>query len=635
MTSDPKRLPFPAWDLCALAVLLIPASFLYLWRTLQTSLIYTAFGDLIDFPVFLPTREFLLQTLASPAGPVKYLSNFLSQAFANDALGALVLTAVAAAFYLTTLRLLQAAASMRSHVLAAAPAIAALALYGDYNHHLLSLLTLLAPVTFAAAFLTFRPRTSTAALILFTAAFALLYWIAAAASLLFAVLAALAELLRRQWLTAVLQIAIALTLAWLIGTAVFLLEMPAPFTAGLPIFPIRAALARFSITYLYLFFPAAILTAAAVKTILDIAKKRTPAPHRRKKHRPKQTPPHHRLPAPLPAWLKTAAAIAIIAPAAAFAALTSHDQDRKHVLHMNSLLRRRQWNAYIDAAKTFHRRRLYNPQINHDINRALYHTGALCDQMFSFDQRGPALLIVTAEPVRFAAKFLRAADLFFEMGNINDAEHWTCEVLEAHDSNPLALQRLVDINLAKNQPQAAAVFLNALAKDLVHRPYATRRLRLLQSDPAAQSDPRIANARQFNWRNHKVLAYDNLEYLLLALLEENPNNRMAFEYLMALYLLSHSQDKIVANLHRLDAIGYDRIPTHLEEAAIIYSDKTRQPVNLHGRQISPQTVQRHRRYLEAFKKAGGNRDAAFRALAPEFGNSYFFYSMFNASGLAR
>ncbi|MBE0537118.1 MAG: hypothetical protein IH624_15765 [Phycisphaerae bacterium] len=637
MTSNPNKTPLPRWDLCLIAALFLPACFLYLWRTFQTHLIYTAFGDLIDFPIFAPGRDLLLQRLASPGGLVKYTADFLSQGFYYNAVGALILTALAFAFYLTTFLLLKTATKVRSHVCAAIPAIAVVALYGDYNHHLVPLLALLMSVAFSAALAAGRPRSDIAALVLFAAAFLLLYWAAAAASLLFAVLIALAELLRRRWRLALADIVLAAASAYLTGAFLFLLEMPRPFTAGLPIFS-AATLGTLSIAHLWLFFPAAVIVAAAgryvFRTASSVPEKPAAVRRPRKRARHSETTRRARL-HPIPIWLKTGIAIFIIAPAAVFAIRHTHDPNRKHMLHMLDLLRNRQWQAYVDAAKTFHRRGFWNFQINHDTNRALCHAGTLLDEMFSFDQEGVALMLITANPMRSTTKYLRVSDLFFEMGNLNDAEQWAYELLETEGPSPLILERLVDINIAKNQPAAASVFLNVLAEDLVHGPRARERLHRLTSDAAMTSDTRIRNARDMSWRTHRVLNYQNPERLLLDLLDQHPDNRMAFEYLMAIYLLMHDQEKIAANLHRLDTLGYDRIPCHIEEAIMIYADKTGRPVNLHGRQISPATIQRHRRYLEVFTKMGKNKDATIGALAPGFGNSYFFFSMFDKSGVGR
>ncbi|RKY09696.1 MAG: hypothetical protein DRP66_01520 [Planctomycetota bacterium] len=61
--------------------------------------------------------------------------------------------------------------------------------------------------------------------------------------------------------------------------------------------------------------------------------------------------------------------------------------------------------------------------------------------------------------------------------------------------------------------------------------------------------------------------------MLLDLLEANPNNPMVPEYLMVVYLLAHNLDKLAANLHRLDDVGYDHIPRHWEEAILVYGSR--------------------------------------------------------------
>jgi hypothetical protein len=637
MTSNPKRTPLMGGDVCAIAVLFLPACFLYVWRGIQTHLIYTAFGDLLDFPLFSPDRAFLFQQLASPGGPVRYVANFLSQGFYYDVVGAIIITAVAFAFYLTTLILLQVVTNVRSHVLAAIPAITAVALCGDYNHHLPALLALLASVAFAAAFGAWCIRNSVAAVALFALMFGVLYWAAAAAGLLFAVLAGLVEVLRRRWFNALADIAVAAAAAYLMGTMLFGLEMPRPFSTGLPIFPLAATLRTPSLTYLYLCFPVGLLLVAVARKIMSAISRITdkPADHRRrhrKKDRRHKKPGGPLVPASLRIGLRISFAVLVIAAAAVGAVLATRNPDQKKVLLMDDLLQKRQWQAYLDAAETFRRRGFYNLHVNHDVNRALYHTGRLLDDMFAFNQKLDALMIITAEPMRFATRFLRVADLSFDLGNLNDAEHWSYELLDSEGPTPALLEKLIDINLAKDQPAAAGVFLNVLAKDLVHGPRARQRLRTLASDDALQSDPRIEQARAMRWRTDNVLNHQNAEQLLLDLLDEHPDNRMAFEYLMALYLLSHNQQQIVANLYRLDTVGCERIPRCLEEAILVYSDKTRRPVNLYGRQISPETTRRHKRYIEIFNQTGKNKQAAFGALDPEFGDSYFFYSMFNVSG---
>ena len=66
----------------------------------------------------------------------------------------------------------------------------------------------------------------------------------------------------------------------------------------------------------------------------------------------------------------------------------------------------------------------------------------------------------------------------------------------------------------------------------------------------------------------------SVEEFLLALLEKNPHNRMAFELLMAHYLAVGRPDGVAAWLPRLKDFSYPGIPRLYQEAAIIQARST-------------------------------------------------------------
>jgi len=620
------------WAILAPAVLFFAAAFVFVWLVLQPHLIYAAFGDFVDFPDFRPDWAFAAQRLSTAGGPVEYASDFLSQWFFYDWAGALIIAALAAAIMSATYFMVLAIARAHPRILHFAPAIIAVMLCESYNHMLESLLAILAAILFAAAYAFVSSTRTAVRLAVFAAMFVLLYWTACAAALVFALLAAINELLHKRRFAAVACPIFAVAAAHLIGIYFFLLEMPLPYIKLLPIFPLAGNLQTVSMAWLCLFVAAAPLSAAATARLFaprPAEDRKPPVRDPKRKHPPKKEPrrPFRNL------WFARLASLIVVAAAATCGAYYSFDSVRKHILAMNDLLRHERWNEFLDAARAFERMGFYNPQLNHDINRALYHAGRLPDEMFAWTQQPEALMLFGAEDAG-GAQFIRMSDMNFDLGNVNAAEHWAYELLETEGPSPLVFDRLARINIAKGQLSAARVFLNALSADLIHGDRARQTLRMLETDPNLNSDPAIQNARAMNWKTDRLLNYRNGEQLLRDLLDQHPDNRMAFEYLMALYLMTHNQEMIVANLHRLDALGYKRIPRHYEEAVMIYYDKTRKPVNLHGRQISPETVARHNRFVEVLNRNRNDRRAAMAALAPEFGDSYFFYSV-NVSGASR
>ena len=93
-------------------------------------------------------------------------------------------------------------------------------------------------------------------------------------------------------------------------------------------------------------------------------------------------------------------------------------------------------------------------------------------------------------------------------------------------------------------------------------------------------------------------------------------------------MLNKQLGKFVKNLERLQGLGYRELPTHYEEAALIYTYGTGKTPQLNGYLSNPQK----RREIEEFTRIlnGYNRDkkAAYKELSEKFHNTYFFYYMY-------
>ena len=79
--------------------------------------------------------------------------------------------------------------------------------------------------------------------------------------------------------------------------------------------------------------------------------------------------------------------------------------------------------------------------------------------------------------------------------------------------------------------------------------------------------------------------------MLLALVEQNENNRMAFEYLMAHYLLNVQPEKLAAQVGRLADFDYGDIPLLYAEAVALHAHDLAQPAVACGRPLPAEAVQ--------------------------------------------
>jgi len=160
----------------------------------------------------------------------------------------------------------------------------------------------------------------------------------------------------------------------------------------------------------------------------------------------------------------------------------------------------------------------------------------------------------------------------------------------------------------------------------------------LDADPNFAGDPEIQLLRAQRLRKDSPPLFYAKEAMLTALVEQNdstgprpqdapssPPNRMAFEYLMAWYLLTGQLDKIAQQLARLDEFGYTEIPPLYQEAILIYAYGMGKSVNLYGRAIDPEMDRRMKHFSGVVNKYGKDRGAAVAELAKDYRGSYFFY----------
>jgi len=310
------------------------------------------------------------------------------------------------------------------------------------------------------------------------------------------------------------------------------------------------------------------------------------------------------------------------------AVLFCHDKKVRASFEVDYYACHKMWPEVLQAASS-HSEDFF---IVHAVNRALYHTGRLAFDMFSYPQHSDVLFL-TAE--KGCPAYWKKFDICIELGFINVAENALVVYLEVFGERPILLKRLALINMVKGNSGAVRVYLGALSKTFFDAEWANNYLTHLQSDPNFATDDRIQQLRNLMVEKDRPFGDYSPEDALLALLEKNRQNRMAIEYLMALYLLTGQLDKFIENLNYLDDLDYSEIPRHYEEAILVYTSVSKKLVNLRGRRISPQSHRRFEDFIQVFNRHGGNTQAAFDELAKNYGDSYFFYYTYGVSGMKK
>jgi hypothetical protein len=129
------------------------------------------------------------------------------------------------------------------------------------------------------------------------------------------------------------------------------------------------------------------------------------------------------------------------------------------------------------------------------------------------------------------------SDLYLELGRVNDSQRWANEALAMEGETPRVLERLAQTYILNGNVETARTFVLALEKVPFQAARAQRYIAALDQDPGMRSDPLVARIRPLMLRKDYVGDWST-EQILQQCLEANPSNRMAFEYLLAHYLLT-------------------------------------------------------------------------------------------------
>ena len=108
------------------------------------------------------------------------------------------------------------------------------------------------------------------------------------------------------------------------------------------------------------------------------------------------------------------------------------------------------------------------------------------------------------------------------------------------------IKRLAEINLINGEKEAARKYLRMLEPTLFHRSWALKRIALLEADTLQTASNKWLSERRGLLVNRDILRKgDNYPVSLELLVESNPANKMALDYLLCYHLLNKNMAEFV------------------------------------------------------------------------------------------
>ena len=608
--------------------------YLYLWLDIEPRLIYHGGGFITNFPVFYRDWGFFAKFMTYPGGLIEYTSAFLAQFFYYNWTGALVITLQAWLICVCIDNILRAVNGGRLYFVRYLAPLFLLVIYTQYTYYFNLTMGLLTGLVFICLYQKIRPEKPLLRLAVFLVLSVILYYLAGGPYIIFAVFCGIYELLFRRRAAGLVYLLCAVVVPYVTGFIVLDVSIVdafanlSPLSWKLQVYPYQQKMV--SMVYaLFLLAPVAGLLLGLWRLAF-----RLPAlpPNKpcKKRNKRKQHQGHFESEAGILArclqsdklkWTVKSLALYLIA---GMVVVFYHNSKAKALFAVDYYAYHKKWSDVLKAARGYPNSYF----VVHSVTRALYHTGRLGHDMFSYPQHDNVLFLANEEN-RLA--YWKKIDIYLDLGFLNVAEHCLAEALTKYEEHPSILKRLAVINLAKDNVGAAKIYMKKLGTTLFETKWANDYLKRIESDPTLFKDEYIRHLESMKTKNDYDSTNSANEDILLDLLANNKKNQMAFEYLMALYLTGNQLEKVIENLHRLDDFGYSQLPPLYEEAILVYTGRTKMPVDLHGRQISAESRRRYNNFMKIYYRT--NPQMAMGTLAKEYGDSYLFYYLAGIFGL--
>ncbi|MBN1481023.1 hypothetical protein EH223_01010 [candidate division KSB1 bacterium] len=597
--SDAAAIKSNNWQSSILFSLFVPlfyfaAIFCYIRWRLDPALIYQC-----QVPPFLWDDQFFTRFLEFPGGLVIYLSHLFSQFYYFPVSGALILTAcLFFTFLLSRAIIKHFFPKLKNSLAAYLPSIFTLILLSQYEHPLSYTLAWLLSQLFFVLYLKIQCMSAFIRFLAFMLQVSVLYYAAAGFYLLFAAMAILTEILfKKSLLLGAVYSLFMLGIPQLAQSAFILTTKSAYFYLLLPIYDYRPFLTPY---ILYLYFP--LLLVLAQSGLLDSINRFV----------------FHRI--------QYRIAIVFLFLLTGLAALLSFDSTMYKVLKVDYLARQREWHKLLTFVE---KRPSDDILVAYQTNRALYHLGRLSSDMFSFNQNWRVNgLFLPDEARKFFS--IQVSDLYWDMAFLNESEHWAQEDHSNYSFGPRHLQRMATISILKGNTSLATMCLDALAKTILYRDWAYDHKKYIDYPELVDTNSYFVYLQDMQITKNFIITSGYPEHDMDMLLQINPENVAAFEYLMAYYLLTFRLGEFIAKLQSATCLKEPYFPRHYQEAILVYLHSTqwRERESLWDG-IHVKTVAQFNDFTKILRRYNGDAYTAQDELKKKYGHTYWYYSLFN------
>ena len=258
-------------------------------------------------------------------------------------------------------------------------------------------------------------------------------------------------------------------------------------------------------------------------------------------------------------------------------------------------------------------------------NLALAEKGLLCDRLFFGHQSYGPLSLTLPTDIEQAD---RAVYFYYAIGLIGEAHHLAYELMEVHGYRPENIKMLIKTDLINGNYKIAQRYINVLKRTLHFRKWAEKYERMNFNPVLINSDPELGEKIGLLPKNDFFIGSNDVQNID-TLLKGNPDNKKAFEYKIARFLLEKDFMEVVKEVRKMKDIGYTRIPRHIEEAILELMSITKEIPDLGGLSLTQETEKRFLQYISDYNSYNKSKPLLEKHMTKTEKNTFWYYFQFN------
>ena len=301
-----------------------------------------------------------------------------------------------------------------------------------------------------------------------------------------------------------------------------------------------------------------------------------------------------------------------------------YDQKTVDLFRLEKLIYQQDWNGVIKLQESIQSSNLV---AQYYYNIALSEKNILCDRMFfSRQDFGTQTIMIPWDSGRNIREIFRGVYFFYTIGLINEAHRWAFESMVVQGYLPENIKLLIKTDLINGNYKIAEKYINILKKTLHYRSWARKYETMLYHPELIQSDPELGEKIKLQPKTDFPVRIKNPQANIILLLKSNPENKKAFEYKLAWYMLEKNVSGVINEIKNMKGMGYTRIPRHIEEAALFSNANIGPlPEDLGGMKIDPETTERFSQYESSMMLLAGNKSQGGPQVPKSLRYTYWYY----------